>query len=1705
MEGLLNIQEDRYQRLCKSELNYKKSPKDRITNSYLNTRLDTLEKLWKDFQDTHQEIVTVITTEKRNVIGYFKNDIYDKFEENYINYKSSLQEVLQTKNPVVAHSMPVAPTTSDVKLPCIQLPTFSGKYNDWQSFFDMFSSVVHNNKSLSSVQKLHYLKGSLSGEAEGLLRNLPTTELNYEIAWTTLTKRYNNKRYNCNAILKALFSQKHINVESAPAIKSLLDTTSACLISLNNLGIATSSWDAMVVYLVTSRLDHESLRQWETRVSVISSDTLPTWKDLMEFLESRFRTLEIIDTNKHATRAPQQNIKQMEKFKSFAAVQDKKLTTKQSCVMCAGDHLIFQCKSFGHLLPRERQDLAQSKGLCFNCLAPTHTVRKCRQSTCCRRCGRRHHSLLHLEKENNQGPINNLENTNTDSGRPTLENTNSTPDSEVRVVANFAKENEIGTYRVLLATAVVRAYSRNGQSNLLRVLIDQGSQASFVTEETVQLLGLKRTPVNGCVSGLGDGQLRIKHMVSFRIESQRNSNNSIQITAYVLKSLTSRIPCTNVNIPDWLDIEKLSLADAGYTSPGRIDVLLGAEVYSEILLSDMLKHPQGHMLAQNTIFGWVISGRVSQSTSVNEKLISLHIQIREDTLLKQFWELENEPNTIKKKLTKTEEKCEEIYELTTRRNDEGRFVVKLPLNREKPECENGKLKDIAQKRFHFLERKFQKNPAFKEEYNKVILEYLDLNHMVRVSDDSDNCKAVYFPHHAVVREDKETTKLRVVFDASCKGVNGVSLNDNLLVGPKLQQDLRYILMRWRKHRICIVADIIKMYRQVRVRAEDTRYQRIVWRSNPDEPIGHYELLTLTFGTACAPYLAVKSLQRLADEEQHNFPIAAEITKRDFYVDDLMTGCETEDKAEEIYKQLNQLLNSGGFQLQKWNSNSSSFLQFIGQNNQDDAQSLTVKSNSIIKVLGIRWHRDSDKFQYIVKLPELSLPVTKRKVLSTIASLYDPMGWIAPVVIVAKIFIQKLWKSGLPWDNELTEDLLTEWLIYREELINLEEILIPRWLQYTHNCKTELHAFADASQSAYAAVVYLRVIDNDGRVYVHLVTAKTKVAPIEKQLSIPRLELCGAALAAKLLFEVSQIMEVPKENLYAWSDSTVVLAWLRGLPSRWTTFVSNRVSEILNIIDSDQYRHVDTKLNPADCASRGLQPSELKTHTLWWNGPIWLHEPIVDLPIFEFATKEEEKVSKVIEIKSLVTINRKEINRQLIEEEIQESEEALMICIKQVQHLYFSDEMKQLQKGSVFKRSEVYSLNPFLDEKGILRVGGRIHLAKLNYNERHPIIMPEISHLTQVIIMDAHNSTMHSGPQTMLNYIRSRFFIIRARKLVKKHFRKCITCLRYAQRKNTPLMGQLPEVRLQPSKPFKSAGVDYAGPINIKFSPGRGAKSYKGYVCLFICMVTRAIHLEAVSDLTAKGFIAAFRRFVGRRGFCMDLYSDNGTNFVGADKELRQMFDEAKSRVPQEIAELLALQKTTWHYIPPYSPNFGGLWEAAVRSTKLILRKVIGESTLTYEELSTVLIQIEACLNSRPLSQLSDDPSDPLPLTPGHFLVGEPIISVVDNFHYNQISNVTGLERWRLVQKMINDFWNRWSKDYLLHLDKRYKWSIKRSEPDIDDIVIVREENLPPTKWILGRIVEKHAGKDNITRVVTLKCKDKLLKRPVNKLCFLPKK
>jgi hypothetical protein len=765
-------------------------------------------------------------------------------------------------------------------------------------------------------------------------------------------------------------------------------------------------------------------------------------------------------------------------------------------------------------------------------------------------------------------------------------------------------------------------------------------------------------------------------------------------------------------------------------------------------------------------------------------------------------------------------------------------------------------------------------------------------------------------------------------------------------------------------------------------------------------------------------------------------------------------------------------------------------------------------------------------------------MTKRVLLSELSKVFDPLGWLSPTTIKAKILCQELWKLKLGWDEELPTAVTEEWNRYQSELKLIEKIQIPRCITAPKALGFQLHGFCDASKNAYNAVVYLRTqLENDTSL-VRLVAAKSKVAPI-KQVSIPRLELCGAVILSKLLTNIKESLNINCE-LFGWTDSTVVLDWLADLPCRWETFVANRVAEIQGLIPAKDWRHVKSEENPADCASRGIPASELIEKSLWWSGPEWLKNS--SFPIYrqaevqedgELEKKEKEFVghacvepSLVSAFSSLTTLNRvtahclrfvhnlkvklreAQVRRGVVlEAEAEKRKSGELTCseiqeghlhwIKYVQQSEFAAELKSLRSGNAIpSTSKLCQLHPFVDLRGILRVGGRLQKAEIPEETKHQIIMPHNHPLTHFIIQEYHKINSHAGFTLLWCTLQRKYWFLRARDTIRHLVRKCVSCRKTRAETAHQLMGSLPTPRVRPARPFSNCGVDFAGPFTIRQFKGRGGKTWKCYFAIFVCMATKAVHLESVTELTTEAFIATFKRFSARRGVSRNMYSDNGTNFVGADRELQELLESAKHQ--SAVSHHHTDNGVDWHFNPPSAPHQGGLWEAGVKAVKSHLKRVVGKAVLTLEEFNTVLCQVEACLNSRPLCAMSSDPADYNVLTPGHFLIGEPLTAIPEPDLTDL--KVSHLSRWQQTQQMVQHFWKRWYAEYLTSLQQRFKWMMKREDLRIGDLVIIKEDNIPPNKWKMGRVIIVHPTDDDCVRNATVKTEYGEMKRHVVKLC-----
>ncbi|XP_038107029.1 uncharacterized protein LOC119766512 [Culex quinquefasciatus] len=1603
----------------------------------------------------------------------------DKLKEDRLafdaRYYTMLAFCLNKSTPSgAAPSLPASSASSSsqtlrTKLPELILPKFNGELKHWCEFRDAFKSAIGSRDDISGVDKVRYLKGLMEGEAKLYLNNVEISEQGYKDAMRKLYLRYENNRQLIKCHIETLFDTPAMSRESADELLLLIDRFEQQLSVLKSLGEPADKWSSLLVYQLSIRLDQRTLREWESYCTKLDSENVasvlggivkpaensdektvtPSYVTMINYLQNYARVL----TAAPATSPPPPSLSRSKPKPSKSVAYTATAAAKPESSSTTA---------------------ASSSG---------------KTSKPCVKCGQEHH-LYHC---------------------PGFHQLNSTSGTPQYALVSHDRAAVLET--VFLPTALVNIRDCRGRTQVARCLLDCASQRNFITEALCQKLQLPRVRLPDAISicGIGNSSASVKHKTTVTVHS-RVSSFALNSSMLVLPTITVKLPQSTVDVGQWAIPQHVELADPNFAVPGSIDMILGASHFFRILRNGRVKLGENLPLLQNTKFGWVISGDCLREghDHVNPRDCQFSNPCTIEELVSRFWELEEVQDN--KGWSPLERYCEDHFLQHTTRDPDGRYVVKLPKREEMvPLLKDNRFN--ATRRFYSLEHSLERDPEKKAQYHRFIAEYLQLGHMREVAPEEVDAQPQYFlPHHAVMKPDSTTTKLRTVFDASCRSKSGLSLNDVLLPGPTIQDTLVKIVMRFRYHQFVVCADIEKMFRQILVHPSDQPLQRILWRDDPALPLKELQLLTVTYGTNSAPFLSTRVLQQLADDEEHQFPLAAQALRRDFYVDNLLSGSDDESALTASCKH-------------------QAVLAAIPPELHEKSAIRDLDHEASVTTLGLRWEPNTDFLLFKPPHWKESPVLTKRVIASQVSSMFDPLGFVCPTITKAKIKLQALWRMQIDWDAPVPEAVVRDWMEFKQRLTGFDRLRIPRHVIRPGSKRLELHGFCDASENAFGACIYLRSISEDKKCTVRLLTAKSKVAPININ-TIPRLELCGARLLAKLLCQVleSYAIDAP---VYLWTDSTIVLNWISGSPVMWGTFVANRVAEIQERTALATWNHVPSGDNPADLVSRGMDLDELMESALWWHGPQWLgidqhpwpqiyvpnanveeeRRRVVSLPAVE---DQQDIINRYSNLRHLIRIGA--LLRRFCENclrhkngqlklvgplTLDELDRTQLDLIRRVQQQYFEEDFRLLSTtGRAHRKSKLRFLHPQL-VNGIIRVGGRLHNARIPVDVKHPIVLPAKHRLTEMITRREHLRTLHAGPGLLLSTLRQRFWPLGGRNLVRSIVHRCMTCARAKPSTLQQLMGNLPSVRVNQAHPFENVGVDLAGPIYICSSLRNHRNPIiKAYIVVYVCLATKAVHLDLVTDLTTDAFIACLRRFCGRRGLPANVYCDNGTNFVGAHKELedlRKLF--LTQRHQDAVARDCADSGIHFHFIPPRSPTFGGIWEACVKSVKHLLRRVVGDAHLLESEMQTVLIQIEGQLNSRPIVPLPASPSDEMALTPGHFLVGRPLNAIPDPDQ--QAIPENRLSRWRRVQQLAQHFWSRWHKEYLATLQNRYRWNTELDNLAVGSVVALMDERYPPQKWLLGRVLDVHPGADGLVRVATVKTSTGTTQRAINKLCLLP--
>lgn len=1594
------------------------------------------------------------------------------------------------------------------------LPSFNGSANEWLPFKAAMRDTT-KLYNVSPAENLQRLRSCLKGEARDAVAALLYTATDPEVIMQTLEQ--------CFGRPEVIIDRAIDDLKKMPKLGATANELNSFAIKLQNVICVLKTIDRRG-YLYNPMLSREVLDKLSPHLKArwcdYACDNEGT-SDPEIVLLSRFlmreadRALRYTYTSASsttATTAAKKEVKPQTTFKKktnpvyavneTAETQSKE--NKEKCPSCEQAHALPQCPTYKALTIDQRWELVKDKKICFKCIQGTHRRIRCKAKPCgIDQCRRPHHSTLHQEKR-------------TETEEQTQANT--------EAVLSVATTNASKQRSVLLKMCPIVVTGPRGEAKTY-ALLDEGATITLIDEKLANDIG-------------AEGPTQPLHMRGVNMSQNEADSKLVKVLVrgkkekalHELRARTVRnLQLHQQSIPDTMmkydHLKDLRVDEICYDL-ARPGILVGADHWEVIVSRELRVGEPDQPAASRTQLGWVVHGTVPRSVIiVNEKV--LHVYERTDEneqpdqllhdLVEKHFKIEALGVSLQPRVSDADQRAIAIVEKSIKKIDGG-YEVGLPWREDNVTMPP--TYDMAFRRLKSIEKKMDASPDFAEQYTTQIENLLKKGYAVPC-DGLERTSPVcwYLPHFAVQNPNKPG-KHRVVFDAAAKS-HGVCLNDYLLEGPDLLLSLPGILFRFREKAIAVTADIQEMFLRVKIRPEDQPAQQFLWRGNDREnPPRHYKMSSMIFGAASSPFMAHFVRNHNANIHAHKYPQAHKAITQSHYMDDLVISYDNEEQARKAVNETIRVHAVAGFTLRGWSSNNEETLRDVPTVLRANAPTQLGGAQPENKILGLYWSAERDELGFNTSMNRVPAEVrqqtrtpTKREALGAVMSIYDPLGLLSCFTVRAKIILQSLWRLKISWDEPLPAEegeMFAEWL---SRLAEINRLRLPRLYTPGKIEDVELHVLCDASEQAYATVAYWRIKCSDGTINVTLVAAKAKVAPKRTQ-TIPRLELQAAVIGARLADIIKKEHETEVSQTTFWTDSSTVVNWIRHDSKRYTPFVAHRLGEIAELTDKEEWRWLPTEYNVADDATR-FSCTPISEEDRWFQGPVFLYRPkecwptekTIDemdeaevlhtnedikqnrwLPDPTRFSKYETLVRTAARVLAFVDICRRKATKM----EYQHIEKAERELMRQAQRESFGEDIKRMESDRpLAKSSRLFKLDPVL-EGGILRVRGRIEAASVPLEAKRPIILDGRHHLTKLLVLREHCAAGHANRERVTNDLRQRYWIIHLRPTVRAIQKNCTLCKVRRGKPQPPATGDLPRARLDPfHRPFTNCGVDYFGPMIIK----TGRRREKRWGALFTCLTTRAVHIELVSSLSTDSALMALRRMAARRGWPRLMYSDNATNFHGADQELKTAYEEWKSALRDEGL----LHRMEWRYIPPGAPNQGGVWERLVRSVKSALNATLREKEPTEEVLRTLLIEAEFSINSRPLTHVSVSPFDPEAITPNHFLLGSsmglPTTGPCDE---------ADRRTWRATQALADHFWRRWLKEYLPTLVPRGEPHNNKRSLRAGDIVVVADNTLPRNVWPMGIVEQTYSGPDGGVRVADVRTKTGVFKRPVSKLVVLEK-
>ena len=1410
-------------------------------------------------------------------------------------------------------------------LPTIELTKFDGDPSKWPEFINNFKSRVHLKYTFTDEIRMERLLSTLEGDAKSAVESIGVNGLFYAIALKTLKRDFGNPALVSHLKLNRLLDEPQIKRNDRIALRKYQQQLKSTVTWLQSINFTSYLSSTEVITKAVMRLPND-LRQsylkssmhnkFEGDLSLVDFERWFSNRMLQYFnpIATLIATKESQSKNRLPTNPKKVNTQHM------SNVSRSHVPSPIKCWLCHNNHRLQECEQFLSKSPTERKETIIELKLCWNCLSKTHFTRDCSSKNHCREgsCTRRHHTVLHGCYQNPSSI-----GSPTEQVRKTFSNKLLTSSASTDSCSNTFLQ-------------VIPVFISNGHTTVAtNTLLDCGSDATLVRKDVADSLSLNGTKKSVQFTNVITTSKEIHtRQVNFAISSRSHPQQISISKAWVVDDLKITTPPVNIN---QLKEKHHHLQNIyiEYPKSTDISILIGADMPELLLHKEFRKGRSDEPMAVKTQLGWVLFGGTNTTSMISSNFInhqpeSLHQSVERFWAVESYGTLKHNDATM---MSSPEKLAMKILEETTTKID-GQYHIGMLWKQDTPVLPNNRV--LAVKRLHSVERKLGKAPELEKRYHTAMNDYINQGHARKLSKDqrhSYTARTNYVPHHCVVNPNKPD-KVRVVFDAAAKFSN-TSLNSNLLTGPDLLNNLVSVLLQFRVGKVAIMADIEQMFNQVKVYQHDQDALRFLWRNRPSDPIDEYVMTVHLFGKCDSPTIANYALKRSARDTSEVYSTrVTDAVENQFYMDDYLGSYDDEKTAIDTADKLMRCLSLSHFRLTKWISNSTTVMKSLPSS--ELSKSIVSLDLSLLpteRTLGILWDLNTDSIK--VKSVDKWYPDTKRGLLSLISSIFDPLGIVTPSILEPKLIIQELWHRKLDWDISLPHDLMSRWNTWKTSLHALPNIAIDRCYGYSSNEHPELHVFADASEKAYGCVSYLKSPSTNN---VSFVLAKSRLAPLKGAFTTPKLELQAAVTAVRQKDAILQRIFVPENQIYFWTDSKTVLRYIKNDQRRFPAFVMHRVNEIRVNSIPNSWNFIPGKENPADHCTRYASFKILKENTVWLNGPDFLREanfdytsfgntklndiqedPINEVSLNKVASKTKDNMTPSNTIKwerfsSLHKLIRTIawIVKFLYDWKLGKSERKTCVSTSQLSP---RDLNQALVKVCKISQSESLDLNdtnllplkPVVLE-GLIRIGGRLKNSHLSSNQKHQIILAQHHPLSTLVARHHHEENLHTGREHTLSIIREKFWIIKGKSVVRKVIKDCLFCERRRVTPTTPVMSDLPRERLATNEPpFTYTGVDYFGPLIVKLTKQTRSnqRTSKRYGVLFTCLTFRAIHIELANDLSTDSFLLALRRFRSRRGNPKLMWTDNGTNFVGASGELKEAI-KARSNIH--------FTRAIWHFV-----------------------------------------------------------------------------------------------------------------------------------------------------------------------------------------------